>query len=83
MTQTLWQTILSDYGSECYLLSFSELADEYGTTERAIGRAMAALKRRRALCATIEYSDGRELRLSTSLRRRAAPKPRHRCPCSR
>lgn len=60
---TLWQQILSDYGDACYFMSFEELADEYDTTEMGIGNAVAAIKRRGALCATFEYADGSEMKL--------------------
>lgn len=61
---TLWQEILSSkYSDSCFYTSFSELADEFNTTEAAIGKAVKALKRRRAMCLNVEYADGTETKV--------------------
>jgi hypothetical protein len=49
----LWQEILTDYGDACYFMSFSELAEEYGTTERSAYQAIAAIGRKGAICGSV------------------------------
>lgn len=77
---TLWQEILLDHGDACYRLSFEDLADEYNTTEMAIGNAIAAIKRRNAMCGSVEYANGDLLSLKKMVRKKRQPK-RKRQPC--
>ena len=78
---TLWQEILSDYGDACYFMSFADLADEYNTTERAVGKAMTAIRRRGAMCGTLEYADGRKLKLKMRATRKIPRRVKRSCGC--
>lgn len=78
---TLWQEILIDYGDSCYFMTFEELADEYGTTPQAAGRAIQAIRRRGAMCGTVEYADGREISLSMKKAQQAKRKKVHKRNC--
>jgi len=78
----LFQRILSDYGDSCYFLSFDDLADEYGTTPRAIGRAIQALRRRRAFCGSLEYANGDVVEIKMNSKKKKTKKRRaNSCGC--
>jgi hypothetical protein len=79
----LWIRILSDYGQACYKHSYIDLAEEYNTTEMGIGKAIAAIERRAAMCGTVEYADGslRVLKTKTQKRRSKPRRKKRACGC--
>ncbi len=76
----LWQEILSTYGDSCVSLSFQELADEFGVSEASIGRAIAAIERRKAGCGRFIYADGSSKKVSLKPKKRIIKKN---CGCRR